>query len=41
MFAAGLVLDDPDRDRLADLFAAIGDGRVVAATVDLDTGEEI
>jgi hypothetical protein len=37
LFAAGLVLDDPHRDRLADLFAAIGDGRAVAARVQLDS----
>lgn len=37
VFAAGLVLDDPGRDRLADLFTAIGDGRAVAASVELIT----
>src|SRR5581483_8061920 len=40
VFAAGLDLDDmadPHRDRLTDLFAAIGDGRAVAASVQLDT----
>lgn len=37
MFVAGLVLDDPHRDHLADVRAAIGDGRAVAATVHLDT----
>ncbi|GIE99493.1 hypothetical protein [Paractinoplanes rishiriensis] len=36
IFAAGLALDG-DGDRLADLFTAIGDGRAVAACVELDT----
>lgn len=37
VFAAGLDLDG-DGDRLAELFTAIGDGRAVAARVELDTG---
>lgn len=36
-FAAGIAIHDGDRDRVADLFTAIGDGRAVAASVQLDT----
>ncbi len=37
VFTAGLILDDPDRDHLAEMFTAIGDGRAVAACIDTDT----
>jgi hypothetical protein len=37
VFAAGLELDGDEGERLAELFTAIGDGRAVAASVELDT----